>query len=179
MNIIGFVGHSGSGKTHLIQRLIPELKRRGFSVAVIKHCPHGFDLDRDVTDSSKFDRAGADGVSLLSASQWAVMRPAPDSKDFVTLARACFADMDVVLVEGGKGDESLDKIMVFASGAKDVPEGVKGRILASVAKDPVAAYSPTFHPDGVAEIADFMFNHWISDTANAKRIPLSVKQKEK
>lgn len=179
MNICAVVGHSGSGKTRLVQLLIPELKKRGFSVAAIKHCPHGFDLDREGTDSSKFVRAGADGVSLLSQRRWAVMRPAPAAGDFISLAESCFGDMDVVLVEGGKGDGALDKIMVLAPGKADVPEGVKGRILAYVTNDPASVRPPAFHPDDVVEIADFLVDLWISDEASdGERSASSVKRKE-
>jgi molybdopterin-guanine dinucleotide biosynthesis protein B len=48
MNIFGIVGHSESGKTRLISQLIPELKQQRYTVAVIKHCPHGFELDTEV-----------------------------------------------------------------------------------------------------------------------------------
>jgi molybdopterin-guanine dinucleotide biosynthesis protein B len=47
MNIFAIVGHSESGKTRLISQLIPDLKGRGYTVAVIKHCPHGFELETE------------------------------------------------------------------------------------------------------------------------------------
>ncbi len=45
MKIFGLVGRSGSGKTSLMVRLLPELRRRGLTVSTIKHAHHGFDLD--------------------------------------------------------------------------------------------------------------------------------------
>jgi molybdopterin-guanine dinucleotide biosynthesis protein B len=47
MKTVAFVGNSGSGKTRLIARLVPELKKRGLAVALVKHCSHGFDLGQD------------------------------------------------------------------------------------------------------------------------------------
>ncbi|UCE43231.1 MAG: molybdopterin-guanine dinucleotide biosynthesis protein MobB, partial [Candidatus Aminicenantes bacterium] len=44
MKIFAFAGISDTGKTHLIQELIRELKNREYTVSVIKHCPHGFEL---------------------------------------------------------------------------------------------------------------------------------------
>ena len=35
MKVAEFAGYSGSGKTHLIEQLIPALKRRGLRVAVV------------------------------------------------------------------------------------------------------------------------------------------------
>ena len=45
LNVIGITGWSGSGKTSLIIRLIPELRARGMRVATLKHAHHSFDLD--------------------------------------------------------------------------------------------------------------------------------------
>ena len=43
--MVSFVGNSGSGKTTLLEKVIRELKERGYRVAVIKHSHHGFELD--------------------------------------------------------------------------------------------------------------------------------------
>ena len=49
--IVSFVGRSNSGKTTLIERVIPELVRAGYRVATVKHAGHGFDLDTEDKDS--------------------------------------------------------------------------------------------------------------------------------
>ena len=43
--IVSIVGKSNSGKTTLIEKLIRELKLRGYRVATVKHTPHGMNLD--------------------------------------------------------------------------------------------------------------------------------------
>ena len=43
--IVSIVGKSDSGKTTLIEKLIPELTRRGYRVATVKHHAHGFEVD--------------------------------------------------------------------------------------------------------------------------------------
>lgn len=48
---ISIVGRSDVGKTTLIEKLIPEIKRRGYSVATIKHTAHNFDIDKRGKDS--------------------------------------------------------------------------------------------------------------------------------
>ena len=45
--IVSFVGRSNSGKTTLIERLLPVLVLAGYRVATIKHAGHGFDLDTE------------------------------------------------------------------------------------------------------------------------------------
>jgi molybdopterin-guanine dinucleotide biosynthesis protein B len=44
--IISVVGKSQSGKTTLIEKLIPELKKRGYRIGTVKHTFHEFDMDK-------------------------------------------------------------------------------------------------------------------------------------
>ena len=44
VNIVG--SGSNVGKTFLLEGLIKELKKRGHSVATIKHDVHGFDIEK-------------------------------------------------------------------------------------------------------------------------------------
>ena len=55
--IIGIAGYSGGGKTTFIEKLIPVLKGRGFSVMVIKHDIHGFQMDHEGKDTYRFTAA--------------------------------------------------------------------------------------------------------------------------
>ena len=66
--IVSFVGRSNSGKTTLIERLIPELVVAGYRIATIKHAGHGFDLDTEGKDSWRHKRAGASTVIARSPS---------------------------------------------------------------------------------------------------------------
>jgi molybdopterin-guanine dinucleotide biosynthesis protein B len=156
MKIIAFVGDSGSGKTRLIKRLVPELKKRGMSVAVIKHCGQGFELGGKDKDSSKFLAAGADGVALVSPERQAVIKKGEKGISFSALARDSFRTADIVLVEGGRKDKKLKKIEVLRRG---MSEGIKssGRELAAVVADfQVACQAPVFHPRQLKKIADWM-----------------------
>jgi molybdopterin-guanine dinucleotide biosynthesis protein B len=46
--VIAITGKSDAGKTFLIKGLIPEMKRRGYKVAVVKNCPHSFCFDSNL-----------------------------------------------------------------------------------------------------------------------------------
>jgi molybdopterin-guanine dinucleotide biosynthesis protein B len=172
MKIIAFVGPSESGKTRLIARLIPELKRRGLAVAVVKHCGHGFDLGAPDKDSSKFLASGADGVALAGPDGTAVIRDnqvgfADRVVGLGALARKEFGGADIVLVEGGKSDPALRKIEVLRSGVSESLRTPPNELAAIVADGPVAgADVPLFSPDRVDEIAD-----WLTGTKNPVRIP--------
>ena len=73
MRIVSFVGRSGTGKTTLIERLIPELSARGLRVAVIKHDAHRFDIDKEGKDSWRFTKAGAVVSSIVSDEKSAMV----------------------------------------------------------------------------------------------------------
>ena len=49
--MISVVAKSGTGKTTLLEKLIAELKRRGYLVGAMKHDAHQFDIDREGKDS--------------------------------------------------------------------------------------------------------------------------------
>ena len=57
--VIGFAAFSGTGKTTLIEKLIPALVSRGLKVAVVKHDAHGLKFDHEGKDSARFSDAGA------------------------------------------------------------------------------------------------------------------------
>jgi molybdopterin-guanine dinucleotide biosynthesis protein B len=156
MKILAFVGYSESGKTRLITRLVRKLKKRGLSVAVIKHCGHGFDFGGRAKDSSKFLAAGAEGVALVSEKQRAVVRREKHEKNFADLARSEFPTADIVLVEGGRGNKTLKKVEVLRQG---ISAGIKtpSRELAAVVGDyPVSGEVPVFRPESIAQIADWL-----------------------
>jgi molybdopterin-guanine dinucleotide biosynthesis adapter protein len=113
MKAIGFAGYSGSGKTSLIEQVIPALTQRGLKVSVLKHAHHSFDIDQPGKDSFRHREAGASEVMLVSAKRWVIMHEArgqaePNMEEM--LAR--FEDCDLVLVEGYKFG-ALPKIEVF------------------------------------------------------------------
>ena len=156
MKIIAFVGDSGSGKTRLIKRLVPELKKRGISVAVIKHCTHGFDMGGKDKDSSKFLAAGADGVVLVSPARQAVIKKNGRVSSFAALARDSFRTADIVLVEGGRKDKKLKKIEVLRRGKSEGIKSSRRELAAVVADFQVAGRAPVFHPRQLKKIADWL-----------------------
>jgi molybdopterin-guanine dinucleotide biosynthesis protein MobB len=78
--VYSFIAKSGTGKTTLIEKLIPELKSRGLRVAVMKHDAHEFDVDKPGKDSWRMTRAGADVTVIASATHAAVMENRPVSR---------------------------------------------------------------------------------------------------
>jgi molybdopterin-guanine dinucleotide biosynthesis protein B len=113
MRVVGIVGRQGSGKTTLIERLIPALRARGLSVSTIKHTHHhDIELDRPGKDSHRHRSAGASEVIIASDSGWARIAASREPASLKTLL-AELRPVDVILVEGFKQLESLRRVEVF------------------------------------------------------------------
>jgi molybdopterin-guanine dinucleotide biosynthesis protein B len=113
MRVIAIVGRQGSGKTTLIERLIPALKQRGLSVSSIKHTHHHrVELDVPGKDSHRHRVAGASEVIVASDAGWARIATGTGHASLPDLLAQLRA-VDVVLVEGFKQLEGLRRVEVF------------------------------------------------------------------
>lgn len=123
---LGFAAFSGTGKTTLLEQLIPLLKERGLSVSVIKHAHHQFDIDHEGKDSYRLRKAGAAETLVASGTRWALIHensPPQQEPDLTYLiSRLDVSQIDLVLVEGFKHEafprielwrKSLDKPMQY------------------------------------------------------------------
>jgi molybdopterin-guanine dinucleotide biosynthesis protein B len=103
MKIFGIAGHSGMGKTTLLERLVPEIASRGLVVSLIKHSHKNIDIDRPGKDSYRLRESGCKEVLLLGNDRWALMhelRGAPEPSLDYLLDRMQLCDL--VLIEGFK-----------------------------------------------------------------------------
>ncbi len=117
--ILGFCAWSGTGKTTLIEQLIPLLNDAGIKVALIKHAHHNFDIDTPGKDSYRLHKAGANPVLIISNQRWALVQEADKQTD-VSLTDALTAlpnnsDYDLLLVEGFKNAD-IPKIVLHREG---------------------------------------------------------------
>lgn len=156
MKIFAFVGNSNTGKTHLISQLLSVLKRRGYSVAVIKHCARGFELDTDGKDSWNFMEAGADAVAMASPERMAILSHNRDRSGPESIAVKHFEMPDIVLVEGFKGDKTIKKIEVLKKGISEKIESIPEELFAVVSDFAIDTDKPVFKPDQIDQIANLI-----------------------
>ena len=118
MKVVAFAGFSGSGKTMLVERLIPALKMRGLRVSVVKHAHHKFDIDHPGKDTYRHREAGAFEVVVASDKRLALIREfeRPARPTVHQLIAELYEGIDWVLVEGFK-ESSLLKIEVWRADA--------------------------------------------------------------
>lgn len=130
--LVAVVGKSDSGKTTLIEGLIPELKRLGLHVGAVKHDVHGFDVDVPGKDSWRHGRAGADAYVVSSPEKLAYVGKVDEELPLQEIARRFFAGFDIVVAEGYK-DSSPHKVEIFRRGAgHDAPLCAPGEAIALV-----------------------------------------------
>ena len=99
--ILGFCGHSNSGKTTIIEDLLRELSGE-YKIAVVKHTPHGVDIEGK--DSRRFREAGAKEVVLLGEEEIRFKDPENLFRVLKSL------DYDVIFVEGFKKEKFVPKV---------------------------------------------------------------------
>ena len=108
---VSFVAKSGTGKTTLLEKLIIELRSRGYRVGAFKAVSHQFDIDQPGKDSYRMAAAGAEATLICAATKLAFVQTHTEQPDFNQLLRDYFQDVDIVLVEGHKRG-NLPKIEV-------------------------------------------------------------------
>ena len=160
--VIGFVAPSGTGKTTLLQKLVPALRRRGRRIGYLKHAHHGFEVDRPGKDSFEIRAAGALQVLLASGDRWVLQsaREAsgqdPDLEEM--LARFDPGQIDLILVEGFKFS-AFPKLEVHRAGLGKpylYPADPDIRALITDGAPPAGAHPPLLPLGDPEAIADFI-----------------------
>jgi len=118
---IGFIGYSNSGKTTLIEKLIPRFRAQGLTVSAIKNAHHGFDMDRPGKDSYRYREAGAGQVLISTTERWALLTETPAGHATLEDLLAQLAPCDLVIVEGFKSEGRIPRIEVRRASVGDPP----------------------------------------------------------
>lgn len=155
--VIGFIGYSNTGKTTLIEKLIPLLRARGLRVSAIKHAHHGFDMDRPGKDSYRYREAGAEQVLIATAQRWALLTETPHAPASLESLLAQLAPCDLVIIEGFKSEGRIPRIEVRRSTNTEPPIFPRDPNVIAVAADyPVETALPVLNLNDPTKIAAFI-----------------------
>lgn len=154
--VLLIVGYKKVGKTTLIEKLIPELSRRGYRVGTVKHHHSDFPISVDTvgTDAWRHRQAGAASVVLATPTDIAIFRDGASSITLDPLVSALGA-LDIVLVEGFH-EEARAKIEVLSDRTDEALCKTDENLLAIVTSTGHQSSLPTFSPTSIAPIADFI-----------------------
>lgn len=100
--VVSVVGKSNVGKTTFLEKLIAELKARGYRVAVIKHNVHDFEIDHPGKDTYRHAKAGADTVIIASARKMAMIKKLDEELPIQNIVELAGAGHDLIITEGYK-----------------------------------------------------------------------------
>ena len=117
--VLAVAGAHNSGKTTLIEKLLPQLQSRGLKVAVIKHDGHDFEPDVFGTDSYRLRKAGAEAVAVFSSKRYMLYEPIPlTEQELIPIlhSKGC----NLILLEGFKSS-SWPKIEVLRKEISSAP----------------------------------------------------------
>ena len=156
---VSLVATTGTGKTTLLEKVIAELKLRGYRVGVIKHDAHQFDIDHPGKDSHRLTAAGADTMLISSPDKLAVVKKHAEPPAIEELIATYFADVDLILTEGFSSS-TLPKIEVhrrersttlLCRGDEHDPS-----LIAVASDEPLILDVPVLDLNNPAQVADFV-----------------------
>ena len=150
--VFSFVAWSGTGKTTLLEKLVPVLKSRGLTVAVVKHDGHDFQMDRPGKDTYRMTQAGSDVTVIVSATHAAFLENRPISE---VEAVERVQGVDVILTEGCQ-DGPWPKIGLARAATEKGLKPVEGGYCLVLADGPVDTDAPVLALDAVAGLADWI-----------------------
>ena len=119
--IFRVAGPSNSGKTTWLLALLDRLQKEGVNVATIKHSHHKL----DVVSRKDGHQLGALATNITVGSDRMILdQPIDCPPNLFDLVKQFYPDMDVVLVEGWRGEDI--PTLLIAAPPKDwrVPKGI-------------------------------------------------------
>jgi cyclic pyranopterin phosphate synthase len=150
-------GVKNSGKTTLLEKLIPLLAARGFHSGVIKHDGHDFSPDVEGTDTHRLLTAGAAGVGIFSAVKSMLVRTG-GGVDETDLARQ-LGGLDVIFLEGFK-HSGHPKIEVVRGAVSTTPVCAPETLFALATDLPLHLEDvPVCHLDDIKRLGDLVETH--------------------
>lgn len=159
--IICIVGRSNVGKTTLLEKLIPALKRRGYRVATIKHHSHlGFEIDQPGKDTWRHAQAGSDHVIIAAPDKVASIRRVEQEPTLDELA-ATIREVDIILTEGYKRSDKPKIEVVRAARSREAictPE----ELVAFATDVPLALEVPQFDLNDAEGLAGLLETQFLS-----------------
>jgi molybdopterin-guanine dinucleotide biosynthesis protein B len=152
--VVSIVGKSKSGKTTLMEKLIGELKSRGYRVATIKHTPQKLTFDEPGKDSWRHTQAGSEATLISSPDKMVLIKPLSSDLSLEQIARLLGEDYDIILTEGFRRGDA-PKIEVHRQQAGP-PLASLRKLIAIATDEPLETKTRQFSLEDVKGLADLL-----------------------
>ena len=153
--VISVVGNSGVGKTTLLEKLVRELKSRGYRVGAIKHDAHNFQMDHPGKDTYRLAEAGSDAVIISAADRLALLEKVEEERSLDDLAAMVSDRVDIILTEGYRRAGAA-KIEVSRRAFSSDLVASPSELLALVSDQQLGVDVPHFGLDDAPAVVDFL-----------------------
>lgn len=163
--VVSIVGKSGCGKTTLIEKLIPELKKHHLRVATIKHHAHaGFKIDIPGKDTWRHAKAGSNLVVIAAPDKIATIKKTERELTLDELIHEIVEpnQIDIVLTEGflRAGKPSIE-VVRKSHGAEIICP--RNQLIAIATDTNLNNDYPQYNLNNIKEIANFLINRFNLD----------------
>ncbi|MGA2368921.1 MAG: molybdopterin-guanine dinucleotide biosynthesis protein B, partial [Dehalococcoidia bacterium] len=153
--VVAVVGNSESGKTAVIEKLIVELKARGYRLAAVKHAGETVDLDLPGKDTWRFSQAGSLTTVISSPLKITVFKSVDHEPSLEETLMSIGEGYDLVLVEGFKKSKA-PRIEVYRGTDGKAMVCPEADLSAVISDSKLPLKIPQFCPGDIREIADFI-----------------------
>lgn len=160
--IISIIGRRNSGKTTLIEKLIPELIKRGYGVATVKHHVHKFDIDKEGKDSWRHKKAGAK-ISIVSSPKKIALFEDTDGDNTLEELRSNYIKgVEIILSEGYR--EGYQPKIEVARGetGKDLLCNYEDNLIAIVSSQSYDISVPVFSPEDIKGLTNLIEEKYLN-----------------
>ena len=160
-NVFGIVGWSGSGKTHLICRIIKYLNNKKLNINFIKHSHHNFEVDKKGKDSYEHLRSGSKEVVIYNEYKFAMITQKKNKQiNLKDIINKFSSDTDIILIEGLKKGPTK-KIEVYKDSIKKPllclnDNNIKALVFDKISPKISQISLPKFHIDETIKISSFI-----------------------
>jgi molybdopterin-guanine dinucleotide biosynthesis protein MobB len=152
--IVSIVGKSESGKTTLLEKLITELKSRGYRVATVKHAHQESSFDEPGKDSWRHAQAGSEATVISTPDKLVLIKPISDEASLEQIAYLLGEDYDIILAEGFS-QGNTPKIEVHRKQANPTLPKVK-KLIAIATDEPLETKTRQFSLEDSKGLADLL-----------------------
>jgi len=152
--IVSIVGKSESGKTTLMEKLLGELKSRGYRVTTVKHTAEKLSFDEPGKDSWRHIQAGSEAVLISSPDKMVLIKPTSAKISLEQIAHLIGEDYDIILTEGFS-QGNAPKIEVHRKKAGPPLTSLK-KLIAIATDEPLDTKARQFSLEDTKGLADLL-----------------------